>query len=346
MPSGATRTRLRVDRCKSAVRWEGGGWPLYSEEKRMSTTNRSNTSLHALVCVAIISGLLATAGCSSALSQPEVAAWLQFRTEPGADRAIADEQKKSMLKLLTSPFVLASALKQPGVAELETVRDQKDPVMWLSRSLEVVAQADSEVVKVRLRGQRPADLAKIVNAVTAVFLEDVVNMDRVAALGMRQAIEKKYKENQAELRVLREQAIKLAAMVEGPDAVDAKWAERELDALSGELSGVRSALRTVTADIAVATSTGEPVDPKLEAKKKVLGEQASALVAEMDAIRTKARDLAQARVDLEARRRSVESLQRVTDQLGLQLEATAVELNAPLRVRLVEEATAPAGAGP
>jgi predicted nucleic acid-binding Zn-ribbon protein len=210
----------------------------------------------------------------------------------------------------------------------------------------VVAQADSEVVKVRLRGQRPADLAKIVNAVTAVFLEDVVNMDRVAALGMRQAIEKKYKENQAELRVLREQAIKLAAMVEGPDAVDAKWAERELDALSGELSGVRSALRTVTADIAVATSTGEPVDPKLEAKKKVLGEQASALVAEMDAIRTKARDLAQARVDLEARRRSVESLQRVTDQLGLQLEATAVELNAPLRVRLVEEATAPAGAGP
>jgi hypothetical protein len=42
----------------------------------------------------------------------------------------------------------------------------------------------------------------------------------------------------------------------------------------------------------------------------------------------------------------VESLERVTDQLGLQLEATAVELNAPLRVRLVEEATAPAGAGP
>ena len=189
----------------------------------MTTTNPAHARYPALLRAAIIAGLMATAGCFSALSQPDVVAWLQFRTEPGADRAMADQQKKSMLKLLTSPFVLASALKQPGVAELETVRDQKDPVMWLSRSLEVVAQADSDVVKVRLRGQRPA---------------------------------------------------------------------------------------------------------------------------EMDAIRTKARDLAQARVDLKARRTSVESLEHVTEQLGLQLEATAVELSAPSRVRLVEAATAPAGAGP
>lgn len=312
----------------------------------MTTTNPAHARYPALLRAAIIAGLMATAGCFSALSQPDVVAWLQFRTEPGADRAMADQQKKSMLKLLTSPFVLASALKQPGVAELETVRDQKDPVMWLSRSLEVVAQADSDVVKVRLRGRRPADLAKIVNAVTAVFLEDVVDKHRVATLGKRDILEKKFKESHAELLVLREQAIELAAKVEGPDAVDAKWAERELDALSGELSGVRSALRTVTADSAVATSTGEPADPKLEARKKVLGEQAKTLVAEMDAIRTKARDLAQARVDLKARRTSVESLEHVTEQLGLQLEATAVELSAPSRVRLVEAATAPAGAGP
>lgn len=135
-------------------------------------TNRSNTRVYRLVCIVIMAGLLSAAGCSSPFRPPEAAAWLRFHPDPGADPAARDAQRATMLAMIKSPFVVALALRRPGIADLQTVKEQKDPAAWLSRALEVDTRSDSDVVQIRLQGRRSADLAMIVNAVAESYLED------------------------------------------------------------------------------------------------------------------------------------------------------------------------------
>ena len=311
----------------------------------MVTTTRPNTWLPVMLGVAIIAGLLFAAGCSSPFRPPEAAVWLRFHNDPVADPAARDAERATMLAMIKSPFVAAMALRRPGIADLQTVREQKDPATWLSGSLEVIARSDSEAVQIRLRGQRSADLARIVNAVAESFLEDATQKCLQEHRAQVDALKAKLEENQAELRAQREKIDALARTVEGPDMIDARLLERDLDALHGELTEVRGMLRAVTADIEVAAIAGEPVDPKLEARKKVLGDQAAALVAEMDPIRAKILDLKQARDDLEARRTRAERTQRVTDQLVKMLEKAIGAVDSPPRVTVIERARVPAGVG-
>jgi uncharacterized protein involved in exopolysaccharide biosynthesis len=93
----------------------------------------------------------------------EAAVWLRVRDKSGMltggsrDNAEYEAYRKTQLQLMKSPFVLTSALRRPGIAELPTVREEIDPVDWLARSIQITAPMDSEVVQVRLRGKKAAD---------------------------------------------------------------------------------------------------------------------------------------------------------------------------------------------
>ncbi len=112
--------------------------------------------------------------------------------------------RKTQLQVIKSPFVLTSALRRPGIAELSIFKEVEDPVGWLQNSLQVVAPAESQVLLIKLRGKFAQDVTRVVNAVTSAYLEDVVNKDRADRLGRREILERKHKENQAELRQRRE----------------------------------------------------------------------------------------------------------------------------------------------
>jgi uncharacterized protein involved in exopolysaccharide biosynthesis len=126
----------------------------------------------------------------------EAVAWLRVRDKGGMlsrgrDSAEYESYKKTQLQLMKSPYVLQAALRKPGIEDLETLREAgADPIGWLSRGLMVSATPESEVVQVRLRGKNAQDVAKILNAVTNSFLEDVVNKERTERLGRRDALEK------------------------------------------------------------------------------------------------------------------------------------------------------------
>lgn len=140
----------------------------------------------------------------------EATAWLRIRdksgmlTGAGRDNAEYESYRKTQIQLIKSPFVLTAALRRPGIAELETLRELEDPVNWLTRYLQVSIPMESEVLQIRLRGESAQDVTKIVNAVTAAYLDDIVNKDRADRLGRREILERKHKENQAELRQRRE----------------------------------------------------------------------------------------------------------------------------------------------
>jgi len=200
----------------------------------------------------------------------EAVAWLRVSAKAGMlggggrDSGEYEAYRKTQVTLIKSPFVLTSAMRRPGIADLPTLREQKeDPVGWLTRSIQVSAPMESEVVQVRLRGEHAADIAKIVNAVTSSYLEDIVNKERAENLGRRDALEKKYKENMAEMREMRETFNTLARTLGTRDSSEVATQRSllldHLGTLRSQLSQTQRDLTAIDAELSIidAKARGE-----------------------------------------------------------------------------------------
>lgn len=377
----------------------------------------------------------------------EAVAWLQISGNSamlgGSGRNVGEYEsyRKTQVQLIKSPFVLTAAMRRQGVAALTTLREEDDPLSWLSRNIQVTAPAETEVVQVRLRGENAADIAKIVNAVTSSYLEDRVNKERAERLGRRDALEKKWKENQSELRTLREEFNTLARTLGTRDssqvvtqrsllldhlgtlrleksqlqrdiaAIDAELAvldakikgqlsaedavpeelvvaalyrDPQVTELLGRLSGLdetisfqqqRSArghnepavrrMRAQRAELArqvekrmddlrpqiiaqmavegASRRQGQPLESPayLRMRRELLAQKLEQVVREYDKVAGEVTDLGNANADLDERRAKIEDLDKVTRQMGQDLEMTAINLQAPNRVTLLEEASVP-----
>jgi capsular exopolysaccharide synthesis family protein len=212
----------------------------------------------------IVVGILlgTTAGVLTWLFLPrgyEAVAWLRIGEKGGilgGGGGMAGEYesyRKTTMQLIKSPFVLTSALRRPGIADLGILKQVEDPITWLQSSLQVVAPLESQVLQIRLRGESAQDVTRLVNAVTSAYLDDVVNKDRADRLGLREILERKHKENQAELRQRRETFQTLARQLGTRDSSEvatqrsllldhlgllrsqAAQAEREITAIDTEL---------------------------------------------------------------------------------------------------------------
>ena len=397
--------------------------------------------------------LASAASISTWLFMPrgyEAVAWLRVRDKSGmltgGGRVGGEYEayRMTQVTLIKSPFVLTSALRRTGIAELPTIREQdEDPVGWLTRSIQVTAPMESEVVQVRLRGEHAPEVAKIVNAVTASYLEDIVNKERAETLGRRDALERKYKENMAEMRERRETFNTLARTLGTRDssevatqrsllldhlgtlrsqlsqsqrdltAIDAELAiidakargeiasedalpeemvesvlvrDQQIVELGNRLAGIEEAmlfqeqrsargvnepavkrLRAQRDQIAqriaerradlrpqivsqlslegTGSRTGQPLESPvvLKMRREMLSLTLAEVSKEFDKVAKEATELGKANADLEARRGEIEQLQRVTDQIGMQLETSSLDLSMPSRVTLIEEASVPEG---
>lgn len=98
---------------------------------------------------------------------------------------------------LKFPTVLRAALKQPGIADLPLVKQQQAPQKWLEEHLRVVCPEKTEVVQIELPNEDAAQAAKIINAVVATYMENIV-ADRDAKLKRLDHIEKQYEEAAAD----------------------------------------------------------------------------------------------------------------------------------------------------
>lgn len=86
--------------------------------------------------------------------------------------------KRTQTALLRSKFVLNPALRKPEVRNLPLVKEQTEPVDWLSKALRIEFPEDAEVMHVTLAGNDPAGQAAIVNAVTEAYMNEVVGTER------------------------------------------------------------------------------------------------------------------------------------------------------------------------
>ena len=368
----------------------------------------------------------------------EAVAWLRVRSNSGSfsgqgDRDY-DQYRKTQLQLIKSPFVLNAALRRPGIAGLAAVKEETDPLGWLANKIQVAAPAESEVVQIRLRGSDPREITQIVNAVTQAYLTDVVNKEKTERLARRDMLERKYKENMAEVRNRLETFNNLARSLGTRDSSEVSTQRSllldHLGTLRAQLTGLQRDLTQIDTELALIDATSpdrnddaaqvndvveaavmrhpqvadlaarlaeldetiayqadrsarggndpsvrrlraqradlmrrieeraQDVRPQVAAefagrqasstnpivlrmRREILSKQLEETSKEFDQVAKDVTALGNANADLEARRNEIAQLQTVTNQMGIQLNASEVDIAMPNRVELIEEANVP-----
>lgn len=103
--------------------------------------------------------------------------------------------RQTQVNLIKSRAVLDPALQLPAIAGLSVVHEQPNPIAWLEREIQVEARENTRTIRVALTGDRPAELAAIVNAVAQTYLREVVVDERTQRQMRLAECERIHKEN-------------------------------------------------------------------------------------------------------------------------------------------------------
>jgi hypothetical protein len=270
-------------------------------------------------------------------------AFLRFRKFASQTDADYKRYWQNQAELVKSPAVLKSALQSSDVKDLTCMRAKSNRVAWLHRSIRVDMSPDSETLTISLPGVDPEDATTIVNAVAQAYMANVVNRERIELVARRDAFERKYKESMEELRANLEPYQKLVQSLGTADSeqVDTrlKLLFDRLGSLSEEISRLQIDKLTVETDLGVAERLGEQPNPKIVARHEVLRDQIAKIEDQSGRVAAEIKELAATKSDLMARKREIDHLMKVTDQMAVQLNAIEVEVITPDRVEVI-------GAGP
>jgi len=189
----------------------------------------------------IVAGLAAVPVWFLLPAQYTASAWLQLHSNP--PRTLFPERdgdyyqtfRQNQAAIVKMKFVLAAALRKPGIAELQTLRSQIDPIAWLERELRVEFPGGGELMRISLSGENPAEIASIVNAVTEAYLDETVNKERARRLSRLSELDKLYSEKEKELRDKRQYLRSVAEQLRATDTRSVVLRQEALLARYGEL---------------------------------------------------------------------------------------------------------------
>jgi len=82
--------------------------------------------------------------------------------------------QKTTASLFKSEFVYVAALREEGMTSLPTIQAEKDPFKYFDEKLMVETKEGSEIIRLSIQGENPDDVKKIVAAIGAAYLKEVV----------------------------------------------------------------------------------------------------------------------------------------------------------------------------
>ena len=203
----------------------------------------------------------------------EAVAWIRVNRPEGSGEGHDeryDSARQKVIERFKSPLILVAVLRQPDIANLETVRNEEaDPMAWLVAALDVTAPEGTELIRVGVRGERRDDLQQIVDAVAQTFITDVVERERTDLLARRDQLEKKLKELRSELRAKQQawQALEKEAAARKP--ADLAAHRKRLDAMEEEFEQIER-VSNALAELLESTEldlTKPPMVQRVEAPK-------------------------------------------------------------------------------
>ena len=178
---------------------------------------------------------------------------------------------QNQLALIRSRMVLNAALRQPDVAALARVRQQVDPVDWLSK--QVQPRFEGELFRIGVSGDDPRELAILANAVTDAYLQEIVDAERTERLGRFNKLKEIYAKYQDTLQDKRETLRRLAETAGSTDkdtlAFKHQFAIERHGAAQRELMQYQTELRRVAVEAKVLEAgqgaVSEPAIPAIPA---------------------------------------------------------------------------------
>lgn len=215
---------------------------------------RQRWVLAALVGVPL---MLAVGAAAWALVPLRYTAYALVRVAPVEPELLPDHMRASVgteryfentqVALIKSRPIVLAALRRPGVGELPSVRVQPDPATWLEQKLSVGFIDKTDILRVGLDGDNPAELATLVNAVVEAYMAEAVNAQRNQRLGVLEDLEKVHDESEKNIRNHRTALKALTTTLQSSDpqalGLKHKAVLEELAALRKELAGVQSLVR-------------------------------------------------------------------------------------------------------
>lgn len=171
--------------------------------------------------------------------------------------------QKTQIAIIKSRLVLQAALDRPQVKALPVVQEQKDAVDWLDRELKVDYKLAPEVLSIAMSGDRPQQLAVIVNAVRDIYLTQVVNKERNQKAELLERLNKYLEEKKQLMTDRRNRLRALAESVGGRDAQTLahkhQFAIERLALAQKELMQLQSDLRRALVAEKSAGNPGEDI---------------------------------------------------------------------------------------
>jgi hypothetical protein len=261
---------------------------------------------------------------------------------------------ETQIGLIKSRLVLNKALQQPEVSQLPAIKNQRDPLDWLSRGLEVARITNSELLEVTLdqhSGASAPDQAAIINAVVDAYTAEVVNANAKRALDRHEKLKmlsKHYteciKQRRETMRSLSESVGKSDGAIVGDEKSLARRAEKLKDQRL-KLRLQRAEVETILARRKKATQTDaiRSEVAHLEDRLAVVTAQEAVLRDELEQLAREQHTFTVNRLDLTEMKDEVAALEDASRKIGAEVEKLNIELLAPPRIRVLERAVAPKG---
>jgi capsular exopolysaccharide synthesis family protein len=177
---------------------------------------------------------------------------------------------------------------------------------------------ESEVLQVRLRGDRPDDVWQIVNAVTKAYLSDVVNKEKASRLLLRDNLDRQYKEKVGELRKAQQEFDNLAKTLGASDSV--------------EVTTQRSLLLDHLGTLRLQVTTRQAELSAIDAELAVIDAREKGEIADADVVSDEVLDAMLARDPLIAELR--DRLASIDEAIASQAQRSARGVNDPAVRRL------------
>jgi polysaccharide biosynthesis transport protein len=200
-------------------------------------------------------------GAAKGKSSPPIHALLQVERETVGDlqaqpARMSPEEFADFLELqialLKSRLILNGALKAPEVANLPTVKQQKDPAEWLEQRLKVDAVKRTGILRIAVTGGDVQEQALLANAVAEAYLQEIVDREQRKRQARLDQLKKYYADYGSRLRDRRETLRRMNLAVGGNDAQLLQFTLKQVAAIEKELLEAQAQIRKAKIEILMA----------------------------------------------------------------------------------------------
>jgi capsular exopolysaccharide synthesis family protein len=257
------------------------------------------------------------------------------------DRSDFGSYQRTQVAYVKSRLVLNAALRDPKVADLSSVRERSQPVLWLEKEIQVDFSVAPEVLRIQMTGEHSHELIAIVDAVREAYLMEV---NRVEVEGRQKRLAKLkeiYAEKDQHLlekrRLLKQMQEESGATKDGKALERAQEAYvKKLEALNNELIPTRMKILMLQMDrdtkVGPAPPSPKEIDDAVNKNSDVIS--SAAKVENLDAqIEEMKKNFREPELDeaykraVKARQSEEQKLRALRDKLRENYAKRAIEAN-------------------